>query len=78
MPDEVLELYRTCIPRGRAWRDEWQGRFDAWTGDKARWEAAQQGRGLPGWEASLPVFGPDDGPMATRKAVKACLDATAG
>ncbi len=78
VPDDVIDLYRRCIPRGRARRDEWQGRFDAWTGDKARWEAAQQGRGLPGWEAALPVFGPEDGPMATRKAVKACLDATGG
>jgi len=76
VPDPVLELYRQCIPRGRARREEWQRRFDGWTGDKVRWEAAQRGHGMPGWESALPVFAPEDGPMATRKAVKACLDAT--
>jgi transketolase len=76
VPEEVLEMYGRCVPRGQAWRSEWAGRFDAWTGDKARWEAAQRGHGMPGWEAKLPTFMPEDGPMATRKAIKACLDAT--
>ena len=77
VPAEVLELYRRCIPRGRAMSAEWRARFDGWGGDKERWEAAQGGHGLTGWAAKLPTFGPDDGPMATRKAIKACLDATA-
>jgi transketolase len=77
VPDEVIDLYRACIPRGNAQRAEWEARFAAWDGDKARWEAAQKGRGLPGWRSALPTFSPDDGPMATRKALKACLDATA-
>ena len=76
VPDDVLDLYRRCIPKGQAERAAWSGRFEAWQGDKARWAAAQAGHGMPGWESALPVFGPDDGPMATRKAVKACLDAT--
>jgi transketolase len=78
VPDDVLDLYRKCIPRGHAVRAAWSGRFDAWQGDKARWAAAQAGHGMPGWESALPVFGPEDGSMATRKAVKACLDATGG
>ena len=78
VPDDVLDLYRTCIPRGRALRAAWTERFDAWTGDKQRWEAAQNGHGMPGWESTLPVFAEADGPMATRKAIKACLDATGG
>ncbi|HLH28531.1 MAG TPA: transketolase [Acidimicrobiales bacterium] len=77
VPAEVLELYRRCIPRGREMSAEWRARFEAWDGDKDRWAAAQGGHGLPGWEAKLPTFRPDDGPMATRKAIKACLDATA-
>jgi transketolase len=77
VPDEVIDLYRACIPRGKASRAEWEERFAAWHGDKARWDAAQGGHGMPGWESALPEFGPKDGPMATRKAVKACLDATA-
>jgi transketolase len=76
VPDDVLELYRRCIPRGQAIRADWDRRFSGWDGDKDRWDAAQGGRGLPRWEATLPTFSPDDGPMATRQAIKKCLDAT--
>jgi transketolase len=76
VPDDVLELYRRCIPRGEAFRSEWEERYAAWGGDKSRWQAAQAGHGMPGWESKLPTFAPEDGPMATRKAVKACIDAT--
>ncbi len=75
VPDEVLDMYRRCIPRGQAMRSEWDSRFTAWSGDKAEWEAAQRGHGKAGWESTLPSFAPGDGPMATRKAIKACLDA---
>ena len=77
VPDDVLAMYRLTIPRGVAMRTEWETRLTAWSGDRARWDAAQTGHGLPGWEATLPTFTPTDGPMATRKAIKACLDATA-
>jgi transketolase len=76
VPDDVLDLYRRCVPRGQRLRAEWEERFDAWSGDKDRWEAALRGGGMSGWESTLPTFTPDDGPMATRKAIKACLDAT--
>jgi transketolase len=76
VPDDVLDLYRRCVTRGQAVRAGWEERFQAWTGDKARWEAAQSGNGLPGWESSLPTFTPEDGPIATRQAIKKCLDAT--
>ena len=78
VPDQVLDLYRQCIRRGEAWRAAWDERFSAWDGDKARWDAGLAGHGMPGWESSLPTFAPEDGPMATRQAIKACLDATAG
>ncbi len=76
VPEDVLDLYRGCIPRGQALRAQWEERYNTWDGDKARWEAAQGGHGMPGWESKLPTFAPEDGPMATRKAIKACLDAT--
>jgi transketolase len=76
VPDDVLAMYRSTIPRGQAMRAEWEERLDAWSGDRTRWDAAQRGHGLPGWEAKLPTFAPADGPMATRKAIKASLDAT--
>jgi transketolase len=76
VPDAVLDLYRRCISRGQSFRAAWQQRMDGWDGDKTRWEAGLRGRGLEGWEAKLPSFTPEDGPMATRQAMKACLDAT--
>jgi len=77
VPDDVLTMYRSTILRGQAMRAEWASRLDAWDGDRARWDAALRGHGMPGWESRLPRFAPEDGPMATRKAIKACLDATA-
>ncbi|HEY5245015.1 MAG TPA: transketolase [Acidimicrobiales bacterium] len=76
VPDAVLDHYRACGPRGRAERAEWEARFDAWAGDRAAWDAAWAGRGLPGWEAKLPTFEAGD-ELATRKAVNACINATA-
>jgi len=78
VPDAVLDLYRRSIPRGQAFRAAWQERLEQWDGDKARWDAGLRGHGLAGWESTLPAFTPDDGPMATRQAMKACLDATGG
>ena len=75
VPDDVIEYYRACITRGQAVRVDWERRYAAWDGDKARWEAGLSGHGLSGWAAKLPAFAPEDGPMATRKAIKACLDA---
>ncbi len=76
VPDDVIEFYRSCIPRGQALRSDWDRRYQAWGGDRDRFEAGLEGHGLPGWEAKLPTFAPEEGPMATRKAIKACLDAT--
>ncbi|MGH9080155.1 MAG: transketolase, partial [Acidimicrobiales bacterium] len=75
VPDEVLDLYRGCIPRGQALRSAWGERLAAWDGDKERFEAGLRSHGLPGWTQKLPDFTPDDGPMATRKAINACIDA---
>ncbi len=76
VPDAVLDLYRRCIPRGQAFRAAWEERMEHWDGDRARWDAGLLGHGMAGWESKLPSFTPDDGPMATRQAMKACLDAT--
>ena len=76
VPDAVLDLYRRTIPRGQELRREWEQRFEGWDGDRASWEAAWSGGGLPGWEAKLPTFEAGQ-ELATRKAVNACLNATA-
>jgi transketolase len=76
VPDDVLELYRRTIPRGEALRAEWAARFGSWDGDRAAWDAAWAGKGLPGWEAKLPTFEAGK-ELATRRAINACINATA-
>ncbi|HEX9530263.1 MAG TPA: transketolase, partial [Acidimicrobiales bacterium] len=74
VPDEVLRMYRECIPRGQAMRRAWEGRFEAWSGDRQEWEAAQAGRGVPGWAEKLPTWKAGE-QIATRQAIHACLNA---
>ena len=76
VPEEVLEMYRQCIPRGQAMRQEWEARVDAWTGDRERLQACLDGRGLDGWETKLPTFEAGKA-LATRKASGQCLQAVA-
>jgi transketolase len=76
VPEEVLEFYRGSTGRGRARRLEWQGRFDAWKGDRSAWDAGQAGHGVPGWDKKLPSFTAGE-EMATRRAINAAINATA-
>jgi transketolase len=76
VPQSVLDLYRQCGSRGRAMRVEWEARFAAWDGDLAAWDAAWAGGAMAGWEAKLPTFEAGT-TVATRKAINACLNATA-
>ncbi|MHB8681081.1 MAG: transketolase [Acidimicrobiales bacterium] len=75
VPDEVLALYRRCIERGQALHAEWRRRFEGWNGDRSTWDACQSGRGLQGWESKLPNF-EAGASIATRRALKQCIDAT--
>ena len=75
VPDEVLAMYRECIPRGQALRHAWEQRLSAWAGDREAWDAAWAGRGVTGWAAKLPTW-PAGEKLATRVAVKACINAT--
>ena len=76
IPDQVLDFYGQEVARGAANRAEWQARFEAWTGDRQSWEAAQAGRGVPGWADGLPTFEAGT-KLATRRAINQCLNATA-
>jgi transketolase len=76
VPDDVVQLYRSCLPRGQAHREAWEKRVAAWSGDREAYEAALAGRGLPGWEANLPAWKPGD-KLATRQASAKCLNAIA-
>jgi transketolase len=74
VPDEVIELYRRVIPRGQAFRKEWEERLANWSGDRDAFDACLQGRGLAGWEEKLPTF-ETGSKMATRVASGKCLNA---
>jgi transketolase len=75
VPDEVLAMYRECIPRGQALRTAWEKRFASWTGDRDAWDAAWAGRGVTGWAAKLPTWAVGE-KLATRAAIKSCINAT--
>jgi transketolase len=72
-PDNVVEFYRECIPRGQALRRAWESRLAAWTGDREAFDACLEGRGVEGWETKLPTWEPGKD-VATRKAIEACLN----
>jgi transketolase len=75
VPDEVLTYYREAGTRGAVLRAAWEQRRDAYS-DPAAWDAAQHGRGLRSWDTGLPTWKPDDKPLATRRALNACLRAS--
>jgi len=76
VPDAVLAAYRAAGRRGRAAHEAWERRAAGLGEARAAWDAAQAGRGLPGWAEALPSFEPGTS-VATRKAINLCLHATA-
>jgi transketolase len=76
VPDDVLEFYRRCIPRGQQLSRAWRDRLDHWQGDREALDACLRGRGVNGWEAKLPVWQPGE-KLATRRALQACLNTAA-
>jgi len=76
VPDDVLGFYRRCVASGATRRAEWQARFDASDVDRDAWEASWSGHGLDGWDAKLPTFEVGES-LATRRAINACVNATA-
>ena len=68
VPDGVTERW-SAVERGNAARAEWQQRFDQFIAADERaelWQAAWQGKALPGLAEALPVW--TDGAVATRAA----------
>jgi transketolase len=76
VPDEVRQMYQQSTARGQALRKEWEARLSNWDGDRKRYEACLDGRGLDGWEAKLPTFESGE-KLATRKASNKCLQSVA-
>ena len=74
VPEDVLEFYRRCIPRGQEHNAAWKQRANAWNGDKAEYQACLEGRGVSGWQEKLPTFAAGE-EMATRAALGDVLSA---
>ena len=81
VPEEALQHCREAVERGARWESDWRARFDAYKAafpEAARqFESEQRGRLTQGWADGLPVFKPEDGPLATRQASGKVMNAFA-
>jgi transketolase len=72
IPPEALAHFRQARARGDAAQAEWQLRFAAYAREypepAAEFSRVTARRRPPGWDAGLPSFRADDGPMATQAA----------
>jgi transketolase len=79
IPDEVLAHFRKAIDRGEKAEAEWQERLNAYRKAfpdlAAEWDRYVRGELPNGWTSKLPTFKPSDGPLATRQASGAALNA---
>ncbi len=81
IPEEAREAFAGVPTRGRRLEAEWQGLLERYRVEHSR-NAAELDRRLSGelpedWDAGVPSFAPGDGPLATRKASGAVVNALA-
>jgi transketolase len=80
VPDDALENWRTAKARGVKLEADWTKRWESYRAAQpelaAELERRLAGRLPPGWDAALPVFGPNDA-QATRAASGKVLNAIA-
>ena len=81
VPAEAREALGEAAARGATRADEWEALVDGYRADHPQPAAEldrRLARSLPaGWLRALPVFTPEDGPIATRKASGKVLEAIA-
>ncbi len=72
IPDEALAHLREAVQRGAQLEAGWQERLDAYRQHypdrAAEFDQVVRGELPEHWDADVPAFAPDDGPMATREA----------
>jgi transketolase len=82
VPEGVLERFRQALDKGRDAEAAWQGLMDAYRSRHPELAdalaRALEDRLVAGWDADLPAFKPEDGPLATRAASGLALNALAG
>ncbi len=81
IPEESLAVFRQAVDQGQNAETEWRQVFEnyrsAYPEQAALLETLWAGELPEGWENELPVFEPGDGPLATRAASGAVLNAVA-
>jgi transketolase len=81
IPQEALDHFRRAVKRGLEWQVEWNTRFQAYAEADpdlaADFNRAMRGQLPTGWDADLPVFTPEQGPVATRAASGVAINAIA-
>ena len=81
VPDEALAVFRQCVVEGEEAEKSWQEKFSAYKESNPdlaeKLSNAVEGILADGWDADLPEFSVDDGPIATRAASGKVLNAAA-
>jgi len=81
VPDEVLDHCRISTKKGEDLEKAWQEVFNDYQNQfpemAKQWTEMMSGTGPEGWESKLPDFSSNDGPIATRSASGAVLNAAA-
>ncbi|MGI5819092.1 MAG: transketolase [Armatimonadota bacterium] len=79
VPDEVREHMARAIERGREAEEQWKQRLaryrEQYPEQAALFDRAIAGKLPDDWDVDLPVFSPEDGPMATRSVSSNVLNA---
>jgi transketolase len=75
VPEDVIQMYRSLIPKGQAARSEWEGRLAKWDGDRTEWDALWANEGMPGWQELLPSWDKPGEQVATRRSINKVLNA---
>ncbi len=81
VPEEAVVELRKSVDRGLAWQAEWESQLEAYADAfpdlHARLMRTLAGELPDQWDADLPAFTPEDGPVATRVSSGAVLNAIA-
>ncbi len=81
LPEDSLNYFRQCVPKGEKAQSEWQKLFDsykaAYPAEAAEVELFFSGKLPENWAADIPKWKPEDKPLATRAAGGQVLNALA-
>lgn len=82
VPEEALAHFRKCVEKGKSAEAGWRQLLASYAlkypDSAAQFQAALNGKLPEGWDKSLPVFTPDQKPVATRAASGKVINAIAG